>query len=92
MKLRQREILGPIRTKLEEGFLILQRYNLLFLLSCKLTQRPLSEKNNYAWSLANGRGEIQSLQISQMVGAATLLPQSVAELHFGILPYLAWAQ
>lgn len=48
---------------------ILQIYNLLFLLSCKLIQRPLSKKNNCAQSLANGRGGIQSPQISQLVGA-----------------------
>lgn len=91
MKLRQREILGPVSMKLEEGFLIPQRFNLLFLLSCKLIQRPLNEKNNCAWSLANGRGGIQSLWLTQLVGAATLLSQRVAELHLGILPYLARA-
>lgn len=48
MKLMQRGMLSPISLKLEEGFLILQRFNLLFLLSTKLIQRPLSEKNNCA--------------------------------------------
>lgn len=48
MKLMQRGVLSPVSSELEEGFLILQRFNLLFLLSTKLIQRLLSKKNNCA--------------------------------------------
>lgn len=91
MKLRQGEILAPVGSEMEEGFLILRRFNLLFLLSCKLIQRLLREEDNCAGVLADGRGGCRAWRCpSWWERLENLwLPSHLAEHHLDILPHPA---